>query len=156
MLCRYDNEDRFDRLEGQLRSAHALTPELMSHVMAGSCVRLASLGHTTLPVRINRLVESRAWVDAAFTLIELELPAWKLRRLVYEDGEWFCSLSRQTNLPADLDDTADAHHEILPLAILGAFLEAKRRATSMREAIPHSVPQVQSAQADPICCDNFA
>src|SRR5476651_1066838 len=133
MLCRYDNEDRFDRLEGQLRSAHALTPELMSHVMAGSCVRLASLGHTTLPVRINRLVESRAWVDAAFTLIELELPAWKLRRSVYEDGYWICSLSKQRNLPAELDDTADAHHECLSLAILCAFLEARRRVVTSRD-----------------------
>lgn len=156
MLCRYDNDDRFDRLERQLRSAHALTPELMSHVMAGSCVRLPSLGHTNQPVRMNRLIESGAWTDAVITLIELELPAWKLRRLVYEDGEWFCSLSGQTNLPADLDDTADAHHEILPLAILGAFLEAKRRAASLREASPRSVPKVQLAQADPICCDNFA
>ena len=28
---------------------------------------------------------------AALALVELELPAWKLRRLIYEDGEWLCS-----------------------------------------------------------------
>jgi len=38
--------------------------------------------------RIDQLIEARAWNDAALALVELELPAWKLRRLVYEDGEW--------------------------------------------------------------------
>jgi hypothetical protein len=59
------------------------------------------------------LIKIGAWVDIALTLIELELPGWKLRRLIREDGEWFCSLSQQPNLPATLDDMA--------------FLEARRR-----------------------------
>ena len=54
--------------------------------------------------RIDQLIEARAWNDAALALVELELPAWKLRRLVYEDGEWHCSLSRQPNLPVALED----------------------------------------------------
>jgi hypothetical protein len=62
--------------------------------------------------RIDQLIDAGAWNDAALALIELELPAWKLRRLVYEDGEWLCSLSRQPNLPLALDDTADARHEV--------------------------------------------
>lgn len=155
MLCPINNEDRFDQLEQQLRSAHALTPELMSHVMAGSCVRLASLGHTNQPVRMNRLIESGAWTDAALTLIELELPAWKVRRLIFEDGEWICSLSRQLNLPAELDDTADAHHECLPLAILSAFLEARRRVVASRDNCSPIVPQMRLVAENPICCDNF-
>jgi hypothetical protein len=50
----------------------------------------------------------------------VELPGWKLRRLVYQDGEWLCSLSKQPNMPEDIDETADAVHEVLPLAILTA------------------------------------
>ena len=61
---------------------------------------------------------ARAWNDAALALVELELPAWKLRRLVHENGKWHCSLSRHPNLPVALDDTATASHEVLPLAIL--------------------------------------
>src|SRR6476659_10952614 len=80
--------------------------------------------------RIDQLIEARAWDDAALALIELELPAWKLRRLVYEDGEWLCSLSSHPNLSVALDDTVDARHEVLPLAILSAFIEARRRASA--------------------------
>ena len=63
------------------------------------------------------------------------MPGWKLRRLICENGEWFCSLSRQPNLPAALDDTADASHDVLPLAILLAFGGARRMA-----AIPSGAP----------------
>jgi hypothetical protein len=69
--------------------------------------------------RIAQLFGGGAWSDAALALIELELPAWKPRRLVYEDGEWHCSLSRHPNLPVALDDTANASHDVLPLAIIG-------------------------------------
>src|SRR5665213_1260292 len=92
----------------------------------------------------------------ALTLIELELPAWKLRRLVYEDGEWFCSLSKQPNLPVALDDTADARHEVLPLAILSAFVEARCTTSAARETSSPTVPQVQPTSGIVICCDNFA
>ena len=73
------------------------------------------------------MVEAEAWTDAALALIEMELPGWKLRRLAYEDGEWICSLSSQPYLPAQIDDTADSNHEVLALALLSAFVEARRR-----------------------------
>jgi hypothetical protein len=101
------------------------------------------------------LIEAGAWRNAALALIELELPAWKLRSLVYENGEWFCSLSRQPNLPEALDDTADASHEVLPLAILSAFVEARRRTSAMRETSLQTVPQVRRTSGYAICCDNF-
>jgi hypothetical protein len=88
-------------------------------------------------------------------LIELELPAWKLRRLVRESGEWICSPSRQPNLPAAFDDTVDAVHEVLPLAILLAFLQARRMAGTVAHAIA-AVPAIAPAANGLICCDNFA
>jgi hypothetical protein len=54
--------------------------------------------------RIHRLVEDKAWTEAALALIEIELPQWKLRRLTCDDGEWFCSLMRHPDLPVELDD----------------------------------------------------
>jgi hypothetical protein len=106
--------------------------------------------------KVGRLVEAGAWCDAALALIEIELPAWSVRRIVHEDGEWFCSLTRQPNLPVPLDDTADASHGILPLAILGAFLEAHRKMRAVRDANAPTVRQVRASSGTAICCDNFA
>jgi hypothetical protein len=155
MLSDTKYEGRLDRLTNQLRLAPALTAELISNVVAGACTRLPVLNKTGKAARLGQLIEAGAWSDAALALIELELPAWKLRRLVYEDGEWFCSLSKQPNLPVALDDTADACHEVLPLAILSAFLEARRRTSAAREISSRTVPQVRPTSGYVICCDNF-
>src|SRR5271157_314813 len=143
MLFNPKNEDRLDRLTYQLRSAPAITPELISNVIADACIRLPVLNRAEKAVRIGRLIGAGAWNDAALALIELELPAWKLRRLVYEDGEWHCSLSKQPNLPVELDETADASHEVLALAILSAFFEARRRTSAARETGLPAVPHVR-------------
>jgi hypothetical protein len=152
MLFDPKQEDRFDRLIDQLRLAPALTPDLISHVIVDACTRLPAVKTT----RIDQLIEAGAWAEAALALIELELPAWKLRRLVHEDGEWLCSLSRQPNLPVALDDTADASHEVLPLAILSTFVEARRRSSAMCEISLRIVPQVRRTPGYAICCDNFS
>jgi hypothetical protein len=145
-------EKHLDALEAQLRRAPALTPDLISHVIVDACTRLPAVK----AIRIDQLIEAGAWGEAALALIELELPAWKLRRLVYEDGQWLCSLSRQPNLPVALDDTADASHEVLPLAILSAFVEARRRTSAIRETSLQTVPQVWRTPGYAICCDNFS
>ena len=64
-----------------------------------------------------------AWTDAALALIELELPQWRVRRLAYDDGEWYCSLSRGRELPDWLDQPVEGRHADLALAILSAFVE---------------------------------
>jgi hypothetical protein len=156
MLSDSKDEDRLDRLTEQLRLAPALTPDLVSNVVADACTRIPVLNKAGKAAWIDQLIKAGAWSDAALALIELELPAWKLRRLVYEDGEWFCSLSKQPNLPVTLDDTADACHEVLPLAILSAFVEARRKTSAVRETSSPTVPQVRPTSGYAICCDNFA
>jgi hypothetical protein len=119
-------------------------------------VRVPRLSKTGQAVtRLNRLIEASAWVDAALSLVEIELPHWRLRRLIYEDGSWFCSLSRQPNLPVDLDDTADASHEIPALAVLGAFIEARRRSALDREIRSPSVPYVRRSLNWAVNCEEF-
>jgi hypothetical protein len=103
-----------------------------------------------------RLIESGAFADAMLALLELELPQWKLRRLVCEGGEWHCSMSKQLGLPTELDDMAEAQHESLPLAILGAFIAAGCRSRTASEGQPRSVPPVRLTQGNALCCDNFA
>jgi hypothetical protein len=154
MLFNPKHEDRLGRLTDQVRFAQAVTPALFCDVVAQACTRLPLLRHGAQAGRIKHLIEAGAATEAALALIELELPAWKLRRLVFEDGEWICCLSRQRDLPIELDDTADGCHEILPLAILSAFLAARRTAAEVPQA--RSVPRVGADAACGVCCDNFA
>ena len=139
-----------------LRLAQAVTPDLVSHVTDRVCVRLAALRRTENVARLNRLIEAGAWTEVALALIELELPQWTLRRLVHDGGEWLCSLSKQPNLPLEIDDTVDARHEDMPLALLSALLEAKRQAADAREPRSPMVPQIRPATGYVVCCDNFA
>jgi hypothetical protein len=143
---------RLDRLDSDLRLTAVAAPSVFAKVIADGCLRLPALATSGKP-RIDRLAEIGAFTEAAFALVELELPAWQLRRLVYDDGEWFCALSRRPSIPAALDDCAEASHEALPVAVLLAFLQARRRAAVMGGV---SVPSVNPPDAAVICCDNFA
>ena len=78
-----DHEERLAVLQEQLHKAQAVSPDLMAHVIAQVCVRLPALHAASNATRIRRLVESGAYADAALALIELELPRWRLRRLVH-------------------------------------------------------------------------
>lgn len=156
MLSALKCEGDFDGLANQLSTATALTPDLMHDVIVNSCMNLPVLKKAEKVANFERLVEVGAWCDAVLALIEIEFPAWGVRRIAYEDGEWFCSLTREPNLPAALDDTADGNHQALPLAILRAFLEVRRRMSAVRDTGSPTVPQVRPTSGYPICCDNFA
>jgi hypothetical protein len=151
-----DQEVLLARLDEELRGAAAATPGLFAKVIAGACSRIPLLGKTARASKLDRLIDAGAWTDAALALLELELPAWKLRRLAWENDEWFCSLSRQPNLPVSLDDSADAVHQVLPLAIMRAFVEARRRSSAARETVA-VVPHIHATtDGQVLCCDNFA
>ena len=63
------------------------------------------------------------------------------RRIAYDEGEWYCALSRQRELPDWLDQSIEARHADLALAILSAFVEAQRiSAPSSRTSVP-TVPR---------------
>jgi hypothetical protein len=144
-----------DRLDEELRTASRPTRELFGKVIAGICTRIPVLVKAGKSAGIERLIESGAWADGALALIELELPMWKVRRLVHEGDEWFCSLSRQPNLPVELDDSIDVSHEVLALAILRAFIEARLR-NNLSPQRTVTAPDLSSVPANAICCDNFA
>src|SRR5229473_277242 len=137
----------------RLRDAHAVTAELMSEVIGGTCRRFPSVGQTEKTARIERLIQTGAWTDAALALIDLELPQWQVRRIAYDEGEWHCALSRQRELPEWLDQSVEARHADLALAILSAFVEVQRvTAPSSRT----SVPTVARELCEPLLTDNFA
>jgi hypothetical protein len=142
-------------LGDRLRHAPSAGPEIFGAVI-DACTRIPVLRTAGKAGRLDQLLAAGAWTDAALALIELEFPAWTLRRLVYEDGEWFCSLSQQPNLPLAIDDIVDAHHPVLPLAILSALIEVGATAELRPQFGAHRVPQVRPATGYAVCCDNFA
>jgi hypothetical protein len=148
-----DFELLFDRLNDTFCGTRASSADLFKKIADGSHRHVSILGESDRASRIDSLIGASAWTEAAFALIELELPGWKLRRLAYEDGEWRCSLSCHPNLPLALDDSVDASHEILPLAILQALVEARLSVGACGATSP--VPQIRSADDISICCDNF-
>jgi hypothetical protein len=159
MFSRPDPKRRLHDLQDQLGRAQVVTPDLMSKVVAGACSRIATPSCATKAAKIDRLIESEAWTEAALALVELELPQWRLRRLVCEEGAWLCSLSKQWNLPVWLSDSAEARHENLPLAILSALIEARQCAEPSSMRVAGSVPQCRIESGPPaeiMCCDNFA
>jgi hypothetical protein len=147
-----NHEEDLRDLQEQIRRACTITAALMADVIGRACPRLQAQPRTA-EATVIRLIESNAFAEAMLALLELELPQWKLRRLIHEDREWHCSLSRHIALPAELDDMAEGHHETLPLAILSAFVEAR---LAGGEGTPKSVPQVRPIRGYAICCDNFA
>ena len=114
-----------DLLDRERHVAPAVTALLFCKVIeSGACTRLSALRQMGKTITLDRILESGAWTDAAITLIGFELPSWSVRRLVCEDGEWLCSLSRQQNLPIFLDELAEGSHAVLALAVLRAFVAA--------------------------------
>ncbi|QOZ27742.1 hypothetical protein [Bradyrhizobium sp. CCBAU 51753] len=142
-------------LAERLRDAYAVTAEFMADIVRQSCRRFPSAGQSVKSSRVERLILSGAWTDAALALIDLELPQWQVRRLVYDEGEWHCALSRQRELPDWLDPSVETRHADLALAILAAFVEAQRiSAPESRPSVP-SVRRDAGALYEPLLTDNF-
>jgi hypothetical protein len=153
-----DHSEHHDpgELNDRLRDVPAATAGLISEIISETCRRFPSMGQTEKTARIERLIGSEAWTDAALALIDLELPQWQVRRIAYDEGEWHCALSRQRELPEWLDQSVEARHADLALAILSAFVDVQRvTAPSSRTSVP-TVPRDASALYDPVLTDNFA
>jgi hypothetical protein len=146
----------FDTLNDRLRAADAVTAKLMSELVATTCRRYPSTGPARKSARIERLIGSQAWTDAALALLDLELPQWQVRRIAYDEGEWHCALSRARELPEWLDQPVETRHADLPLAILSAYLDAQCISASSRRTSVPMVPRDADAFYTPLCCDNFA
>ena len=128
-----------DALGDRLHEARSLTPKLMSELAATTCRRFPAFGASEKTARVKDLIRHRAWTDAALALVDLELPLWQVRRIAYDEGEWYCALSRERELPDWLDRSVEARHPDLALAILSALIEAQRISSPL---IQTSVPVV--------------
>lgn len=152
IIARHDLGD----LGESLRGASEVDTNLMTEVIGAACRRYPSLGQNEKTARVEQLIRSGAWTDAALALIDLELPFWQVRRLAYDDGEWYCALSRERELPDWLDQPIEVRHADLSLAILSAFVEAQRISEPESHA---SVPSVKAAASDfyqPLSSEDFS
>ena len=138
-------------LPAMLRNTHRCDEGVLNQVINSACDRFQSVRARTC---FDEQVKAGAWVDATMILIAVEMPAWRLRRIVLDDGLWVCSLSRHPDLPLELDDTAEAFHRDLPLAVLSAFVEA--RLTTTRHPVPITAPKLHPQAHYAVCCENFA
>jgi hypothetical protein len=143
-------------LSERLRDTYTVTAEFIADIIRETCRRFPSQSQTGKTARVERLIQAGAWTDAALALIDLELPQWEIRRLVYDEGEWHCALSRQRELPDWLDQPIETMHADLTLAILIAFVEAQRLgAASISTSVP-AVPQGADPRYEPLLSDDFA
>jgi hypothetical protein len=134
----------------------AVTAEMFSDVIGSVCRRFPSAGQPEKTMQIQRLVASEAWTDAVLALIAFELPQWQVRRIAYDEGEWHCALSSQRDLPDWLDQSIEARHADLPLALLSAFVDARlANPPSSRTSVPAGRRDA-SEYYQPLCCDNFS
>ena len=142
-------------LSDRLHEADAVTPELIADVIDLACRRFPSSGQTAKTAQIDRLTDAHAWTDVALALIDLELPLWQVRRIAYDDGEWYCALSRGRELPDWLDQSIEVRHADLALAILTAFVEAQRISAPQSRASVPAVGRLADPLYEPLCSDNF-
>jgi len=156
MLLPSDERDRLRHLMNEIRGAEKVARPFMARVVAMLGRRVAALPSAAPSKQIAALLDAEAWTDATLALLALELPQWKLRRIAYDDGAWRCSLGKQPSLPEWLDDSVEVAHLILPLAIVGAMIEAKVATPIRADGILRSVPPVPQRDAAILCCDNFA
>jgi hypothetical protein len=144
------------RVAARLRDADVVTADLFSEIIREACWRLPSVRRTKDFDRLERLIQSGAWTDAALALLALELPQWRVRQIVYDAGEWHCALSRQCDLPDWLDEPVQVCHPDLCLAILIALVHVRRDDTSAAEGSAADFSRVEYPLDVSLCCDNFS
>jgi hypothetical protein len=155
MLSASVNHRDYSVLSELIHDAPVATNGLLREIIGTTCRRFASPGQNASAARIERLLSADALAEATLTLIDLELPQWHLRRVIYDGGEWYCALSRERELPDWLDQPVEAHHHDLALAILAAFVEAQAvTAPLSRPSVPASRREANVFFAQ--MCDNLA
>jgi hypothetical protein len=143
-------------LADRLHESFAITPSLIDEIIREACRRFPSQGQAGKTKRVEQLIAMGAWTDAALALIDLELPQWRVRRLAYDDGEWYCSLSRERELPDWLDQSVDGHHADLALAILAAFVEVQRNTSPSNQTSVPAAGRSEGPLYERLYCEDFA
>jgi hypothetical protein len=156
MLYHPSRAERLATIAARVSEASQATDGLMSAVMKEAYAESSNVSEH-IPAQMTKLISARAWTDTGLALISNRLPKWKLRRLVYDEGQWHCALSLQPEFPDWLDEAIETNHSDLSLAILKGCVEALSQSPPRSGAtrVP-TVPRVRLTRDEMICCDNFA
>jgi len=141
----------FDRLDAELQLMREPAPDLFRRIAADDGKKESGPAN----IRLESLLAAGAWAEAALLLVEIYLPAWQVRRLAYDSGEWCCSLVPRSSNLFPFETPSEATHRFLPLAILRAFV-AVLYAGSSAARPTSSVPGIPQLTTQYFCCDNFA
>jgi hypothetical protein len=156
MLFRHTQDDGLVAFADQPADASDASSEVVAKMIRETATHLPNTWPACKAEKIRKLLAAGATTDAALALLESALPRWKVCRLTYDDGEWYCALSRQRGLPDWLDEVIETRHQELPLTILKGCIEAALREQEHAEGRPvSSVPRIPFKDANLICCDNF-
>ena len=113
---------RYDELMHRLQKAEHPSKNLFDDVIS-IYPRVISLIRAGRAKRLQELMQAGAWLETALELLRLARSAWSLRRLIRDDEDWVCSLSRSTFVPIEIDDMAEYRHADPAVAVLGALLQ---------------------------------
>lgn len=130
------------------------TVAVIARILGSSACSATHRQYAEGTAQIERLIRSGARIDAALALIALELPQWQIRRIAYDGGEWHCALSRTRELADWLDQSAEARHADLALALLNALIEAQQIIAASCQ--PSTRQRAADTMCLPMCCDNFS
>lgn len=156
-----DRAEKLAAIADLLRTARNPTVDLLSTILH-AVSETGEAAQSSRFARLSRLTEAGAWTDAALAILEMELPHLKLRRVVYDESEWHCSLSLHREFPDWLDDPIEASHSNLSLALLEAIIQAMRYSIvasdehSMSTGLRMRPALLKADLMNPVCCDNFA
>lgn len=153
MYSNLEKPEWLDVIAQGLRANEHATADMLFSIAARTCRRFPR--QTADLAQFDRLLGAGAFTEAMFVLIEFELPQWKLRRIAYDEGEWHCALSRQRELPDWLDQSMEANHADLALAIALAYIEALKAVEASGRSIGHSVPQIRAQCSETLSCENY-
>jgi hypothetical protein len=153
MLITSKRDESLSVIADRLSSAPVPSAEILSAIL-----NHARRGDGALQGRvaahIRSLIEVGAWTEAALALAEICCPHWHLSRLMYDSGEWHCTLSSQRDLPQWLDQTIETRAEELSCALLRAVVEAARNEEENADR-PAVRPRLQPAPENLILCEDF-
>jgi hypothetical protein len=125
MWRKRDQETDLRVLLTRIDGAPEPTRDLVAEILQRACPRL-TFGITPSDL-VVRLIEAEAWVELGLWLIGWELPDWSVHQLCRGDHSWNCSIGIRGLARNWVDDIADFQHDSLPLAILGALVDAQLR-----------------------------
>jgi hypothetical protein len=145
MWPKQNPEFDLDSLLARIETARRIDPDRPTAILRGACPRLAATPAPT--AEVDRLIKAEAWVELGLWLIAWELPDWSVHCLARDEARWSCSIGVNGIAVNWIEDVVEFQHDSLPLAVLGAFVQAQLR--KARGGTPSNVAPFRRSERSP-------